>query len=141
MKKQDKYLVYNSQHSFTKLKDIDEFKELSLDYVQKTDWFFFTFNKLQTVNPQTNENKVLKPKVLDCCWSFQWTNYIYKGKYTEEKDSLDTKNKKKLLQKIETLLMIISTSLKKKKKKKKNKRQVKILIKRNRLKTNKRWCE
>ena len=27
-KKQDKYLVYNSQHSFVKFKDIDEFKEL-----------------------------------------------------------------------------------------------------------------
>ena len=26
-KKQDKNLVYNSQHSFTKFKDIDEFKE------------------------------------------------------------------------------------------------------------------
>ena len=27
-KKQDKHLVYNSQNSFTKFKDIDEFKEL-----------------------------------------------------------------------------------------------------------------
>ena len=34
-KKQDKYLVYNSKHSFTKLKDIDEFKELSLDSMYK----------------------------------------------------------------------------------------------------------
>ena len=30
-KKQDKNLIHNSQHSFTKLKDINEFKELSLD--------------------------------------------------------------------------------------------------------------
>ena len=30
-KKQDKHLIYNSQHSFTKFKDINEFKELSLD--------------------------------------------------------------------------------------------------------------
>ena len=29
-KKQDKNLIYNSQHSFTKFKAIDEFKELSL---------------------------------------------------------------------------------------------------------------
>ena len=28
--KQNKYLVYNSQHSFEKFKDINEFKELSL---------------------------------------------------------------------------------------------------------------
>ena len=35
-KKQGKYLAYNSEHSFSKLKDIDEFKELPL-YVQKTE--------------------------------------------------------------------------------------------------------
>ena len=34
-KKQDKHLVYNSQNSFTKFKDIDEFKELSLDSMYK----------------------------------------------------------------------------------------------------------
>ena len=33
--KQEKYLVYNSHHSFTKFKNIDEFKELSLDSVYK----------------------------------------------------------------------------------------------------------
>ena len=36
-KKQDKNLIYNSQHSFRKFQDIDEFKELSLDSVQKTE--------------------------------------------------------------------------------------------------------
>ena len=30
-KKKDKNLIYNSQHSFKKFEDIDEFKELSLD--------------------------------------------------------------------------------------------------------------
>ena len=34
-KKQDKNLIHNSQYSFTKLKDIDEFKELSLDSMYK----------------------------------------------------------------------------------------------------------
>ena len=34
-KKQDKNLIYNSQHTFTKFKDIDEFKELSLDSMYK----------------------------------------------------------------------------------------------------------
>ena len=34
-KKQDKNLIYNSQHSFTKFKDINEFKELSLDSIYK----------------------------------------------------------------------------------------------------------
>ena len=34
-KKQDKNLIYNLQHSFTNFKDIDEFKELSLDSMYK----------------------------------------------------------------------------------------------------------
>ena len=34
-KKQDKHLIYNPQHSFTKFKDINEFKELSLDSMYK----------------------------------------------------------------------------------------------------------
>ena len=31
----DKCLIYNSQHDFTKFKDINEFKELSLDSMYK----------------------------------------------------------------------------------------------------------
>ena len=34
-KKQNKHLMYNPQYSFTKLKDINEFKELSLDSMYK----------------------------------------------------------------------------------------------------------
>ena len=64
-KKQDKHLIYNSQHSFTKFKDIDEFKELSLDSMYKKLNDLKKINKLKAVDPQTNENKVLKPKVLD----------------------------------------------------------------------------
>ena len=65
-KKQDKYLVYNSQHSFVKFKDINEFKELSLDSMyKKLNDFKKRFNRLKTVNPLTDENKVLKPKVLN----------------------------------------------------------------------------
>ena len=64
-KKQDKYLVYNSQHSFVKFKDIDEFKELSLDSMyKKLNDFKKRFNSLKTVNPQTDNNKDLKLKVL-----------------------------------------------------------------------------
>ena len=39
-KKQDKHWIFNSQHSYTKFKDIDEFKELSLDSNTKT-WMIF----------------------------------------------------------------------------------------------------
>ena len=34
--KENKNLVYNSQHSFAKFKDIDEIKELSLNFMHKT---------------------------------------------------------------------------------------------------------
>ena len=52
------------------------------------------FNKLKTVHRQTNENKVLKPKFLDNVGDlFNYLYYIYKDKYNEVKDVLNTKNK------------------------------------------------
>ena len=108
-KKQDKNLIYNSQHIFTKFKGIDEFKELSLDSMYKKLNDLKKINKLKAVHRQTDENKVLKPKVLDNVGDlFNELYYIYKGKYNEEKDGLNTKNKKnqknkkKILQKTET---------------------------------------
>ena len=68
-KKQEKNLIYNSQHSFTKFKDIDEFKKLSFDSVhKKLNDFKKRFNMFKVVNPQTDENKALKTKVLDNVW-------------------------------------------------------------------------
>ena len=95
-KKQDKSLIYNSQHSFTKFKDIDEFKELSLGSMyKKLNDFKKRFNKLKAVDPQTDENKVLKPKVLDNVGDlFNDLYYIDKDKDNEEKGGLNTKNKK-----------------------------------------------
>ena len=59
-------MVYNPQHSFVKFKDIDEFKELSLDSMYKRlNDLKKRFNRLKTVNPQTDINKILKEKVLD----------------------------------------------------------------------------
>ena len=58
--KQNKYLVYNPQHSFAEFKDTDEFKELSLDSMYKIlNNFQKRFNKLKIVNPQTDNNEVL----------------------------------------------------------------------------------
>ena len=50
-----------------------------------------------------NENKALKPKVLDNVGDlFNELYYIYKDKYNEEKEGLNTKKQKTfLLQKIE----------------------------------------
>ena len=94
--KQDKYLVYNSQHSFVKFKVIDEFNELSLDSMYKRlNDFKKIFNRLKTVNPQTHTNELLKQKVLDDIGDlFNELYYIYKDKYSEEKDGLNARYKK-----------------------------------------------
>ena len=121
----------NSQHSFTKFKDIDEFKEISLDSMyKKLNDFEKRFNELKTVDPQTNENKVLKPKVLDNVRDlFNELYYVYKDKYNKGKEGLNTKNTKLFYYKKLGLTddMIINTSLKKKK----NSRLVKLLKKQN----------
>ena len=98
-KKQDKYLVYNSQHSFAKFKDINEFNELLRDSMYKRlNDFKKRFNRLKIVNPQTNNNKVLKQKVLDDVRDlFNELCYIYKDKYKEEKYGLNARGKKKKL--------------------------------------------
>ena len=95
-KKRDKHLIYNPQYSFTKLKDINEFKELSLDSMyKKLNDFFKKINKLKAVDPQTDKNKALMLNVLDNVGDlFNELYYIYKDKYNEEKDGLNTKNKK-----------------------------------------------
>ena len=87
-------------------------------------------------NPQTDENKALRSKVLDNVGDFfNGLYYIYKDKYNEEKDGLKTKKTNFFTTKNWDLLMIINTSLKKKKKKKKkNNRLVKSLIKKDHLK-------
>ena len=63
--KKDKYLIYNSQDSFAKFKDINEFKELSLYSMNKRlNYFPNRYNKLKIVNPQTDESKNVKDNVL-----------------------------------------------------------------------------
>ena len=100
--KQNKYLVYNPQHSFARFKDFEGFEDLSLDSMYKRLYHFKKrFNRLKTVNPQTGENKNLQKQVLDDVGDlFNELYYIYKDKYSEEKDGLNTKAKKKLLQKL-----------------------------------------
>ena len=116
-KKQDKNLIYNSQDGFAKFKDIDEFKQLSLDSMYKKLNDLKNINKLKAANWQTKENKVLKPKVLDNVGDlFNELNYIYKNKYNEEKDGLNIETKNFYTTKNWDLLMIINTNLKKMKK-------------------------
>ena len=93
--KQNKNLVYNSQDSFVKFKDINEFKELSFNSMhKKLKNFRIKFTSLKNVTPQTEANKNLKEKVLDNAGDlFNDLYYIYKDKYNEEINSLNTKNK------------------------------------------------
>ena len=58
-------MVYNSQRSFVKFKDINEVNELSLDSMyKKLNNFKKRFNRLKSVNAQTDNNEFLKQKVL-----------------------------------------------------------------------------
>ena len=73
------------------------------------------FTGLKNVISQTKANKKLKEKVLDNAGNlFNDLYYIYKDKYNEEINSLDTENRKKFDYKKLRLLMIIGTRLKKK---------------------------
>ena len=124
-KKQDKNLIYNSQHSFTKFKEIDEFKDSSRDSMyKKLDDFKIRFNKFKAVNQQTNENKVLKPKVLDNVRDlFNDLYYIWKDKYNEEKDGLNTKEERPLYYKNLRLTDDYQYELEEEKEEKKEKKQ------------------
>ena len=95
-KKTHKYLVYNWQHSFAKFKNIDELKELTLDYTYKRlNDFQKIFNMLKNVTPKADENKDLQKKVLnDVGDIFNELYYIYKDKYNE-KNGLKIKHTKK----------------------------------------------
>ena len=96
------------------------------------------FNRLKIVNPQTNNNKVLKQKVLDDVRDlFNELCYIYKDKYKEEKYGLNArgkKKKKKLTAKNWHLLMIINMNLKKKNNRLVKKNHPENLMKKNHLK-------
>ena len=85
--KQGKNAVYNSQHSFTKFKNILEFKEMPYYSLHKIlSYFQKIFNKLDMVNLVTDENKFLKSKVLcDVGDTFKELYYIYRDKYNQEK--------------------------------------------------------
>ena len=85
--KQDKRLFYNICFSFENFKDINDFKELSLDSMhKKLNDFRKNFNRLKMVSPQTKTNVHLKEKALDNGGNFfKDLYYIYKERCKEEK--------------------------------------------------------
>ena len=86
MNNQKKNLIYNSQHSFIKFKNISEFEELSLNSMHKKQKNFHKkFTYLKNVTPRIETNKKLKEKVLDDAGDlFNDLLYIYKDKYKKE---------------------------------------------------------
>ena len=73
--------------------DLKNFHFDSVD--KKLNDFRKRFNRLKTVKPQTDENKNLQEKVLDDVGDlFNELYYIYKDKYSEEKDGLNARYKK-----------------------------------------------
>ena len=71
-------MIYNSQHSFVKLKDTNVFEEMSQTFCKK-------FDELKNVSPQINKNEDLKKdvleNVLDILNEFY---YIYNERYEEK---------------------------------------------------------
>ena len=92
---QSKNLIYNSKYSFLKYKDIDEFKELSLDsFYKKLNKFNNEIVNLRNISSRKEEKKELKYQVLSNVKKlYNVLYYIYKEKYNKEINSLDTSNK------------------------------------------------
>ena len=76
--KQDKNVIYNSQHSFVKLKDTNVFEVISQTFCKKLD-------ELKNVSPQINKNEDLKKDVLENVLDiFNEFYYIYNERYEEK---------------------------------------------------------
>ena len=76
--KQDKNVIYNSQHSFVKLKDTNVFEVISQTFCKKLD-------ELKNVSPQVNKNEDLKKDVLENVLdTFNEFYYIYNERYEEK---------------------------------------------------------
>ena len=97
-KNQSKKWKYDVNHSFTKLKNIDNIKKLSVESmfdIMKE--YHEKFNKLDNHKTWTKDNEKRKQEVLSSVgYIYNQLHYIYKNKYNKKIDSLDAENKKKL---------------------------------------------
>ena len=90
-------MVYNQQHSFAKIKNINDFKDTSLDSLHKgLNEIQKKFTNFKKVIPKTKDKEDLKAKVLDSAGDlFNELYYIYIEKYEEEIDAVNEKDTKK----------------------------------------------
>ena len=95
---QSKKIIYNSKHSFAKLKNIKDIKKLSFDSMfNLMKEYHDKFTSLKNLIPQTKNNEELKKEVLINAENlYNDLYYIYKYKYNKKINSLNTENKKKL---------------------------------------------
>ena len=95
---QSKKLVYNTEHSFSKLKNISDIKKLSLDSMfNLMRKHHKKFISLKNLTPRTENNKKLKQEGLINVGDIYNALYdIYKNKYNKKINSLSTKNRIKL---------------------------------------------
>ena len=95
---QRKTLIYNAEHSFAKLKNIDDIKKLSLDSMfNLMREYHEKITSLNNLAPRTENNKKLKQEVLINAGDiYNELYYIYLNKYNKKINSLCIKNRKKL---------------------------------------------
>ena len=79
-------LIYNAEHSFAKLKNIDNIKKLSLDFIfNLMREYHKKFTSLNILVPRTENNKELKQEVLINSGDiYNELYYIYKNKYNKK---------------------------------------------------------
>ena len=91
--------MYNTKYSFSKLKNIDDIKKLSLDPMfNLMKDHHKKLNSLIDLKPRSRENKNKRLKVIIHAGDIYNKLYnIYKSKYNKTIDSLSAKNKKSLI--------------------------------------------
>ena len=96
---QSKKLIYDVNHSFAKLRNIDDIKKLSLDSMfNLMKEYHKKFNSLNKLKPQKENNKKRKQEVLTNVGDIYNELYdIYKSKYSKKIDKLSAKDKKSLI--------------------------------------------
>ena len=92
---QSKKSIYNGNHSFAELKNINNIKNLSLDSMLNImKEYYKKFNKLSNLKTQTEDNKKQKEEVLTNVSDIYNELYdICKIKYNKKIDRLSEKNK------------------------------------------------
>ena len=94
---QSKKIIYDVNHSFAKLGNIDHIKKLSLDSMfNLMKEYHKKSNSLNKLKPQKESNKKRKQEVSTNVGEiYNELHDIYKSKHNKKINSLDAKNKKK----------------------------------------------